>query len=485
MSELIVRVEIGHQLARITPVDVEALLAEELSYTEHRFQTGGRHGYQLQSQRPLLVRRDDAGGLLIPSGLAAAAQELLTAAGWQVAVTDHRQLGPLLQPDPLVLADVHPDNQALLNAILEEPRRLLMMADPIDWFRLPSLLCKVLPRARTLLALNASRRDLARLRGNLQQAARLPVSLFADYTWPLEGGRLLCSLQDLQMHNGQFDMVIVLDAVQALSPAYCNAIAGLRWQRVYGLVPPERQLRPATRLLLESRFGPLFRVPDPEMTQAAVQVWWAEPPWMPDIGPADALQRKRALYWHNAARNDRLAAIVSAIATANEPALASAGLVLGGSTLLSALGKWPGVTIVVESTEHAGELLRRLDGWELRSMQPGTIKSAARRPFLVRQLDKLVVTYAAASRLKTVDTDVLIWAGADYPPELPGFPPPDSEMAERVVLIDLADDADAAARAAVQRRFQEYHKRGWTSMQAPRWARQRDGGAGLAGRQGR
>jgi hypothetical protein len=287
------------------------------------------------------------------------------------------------------------------------------------------------------------------------------------------------------MHNGQFDMVIVLDAVQALSPAYCEAIAGLRWQRVYGLVPPERRLSSTTQLHLESRFGPLFRVPDPEMTQAAVQVWWAEPPWMPEIGPANPLQRKRVLYWHNAARNDWLAAIASAVATANEPALASAGLVLAGSTVLSALGKWPGVTIVVESTEHAGELLRRLRGWELLSTQSDSNKIDPKRVWQVRQLNRTVATYAAASRLKYLDTDLLIWAGADYPPELPGFPPPASEMAERVVLIDVADDADAAAQAAVRRRFQEYTTRGWISMQAPRWARQRDARPGLAGRQGR
>jgi hypothetical protein len=82
----------------------------------------------------------------------------------------------------------------------------------------------------------------------------------------------------------------------------------------------------------------------------------------------------------------------------------------------------------------------------------------------------VIVTYLAVSRLEVLDTDVLVWAGCEYSPAFKEFPPRGAERQRTILLVDLADDFDSVAKAAVRSRLHNYIARGWASVGAPCWA---------------
>jgi hypothetical protein len=232
-----VLITVGHQLARVTPSTVTGLLRDELAYTATEFGAGGPLGYHRQSRRLLLVRPDDEGGLLVPTGLVSLVRDRLSQAGLHVQVDDRRAFGARLTSCHEALEAVRPAEQGLLRAVAQEPRMLIEARGRADLVRKVALVCGLFPQARVLLALNAGRRHLRALRRGLLDAG-VPFHGVHDYSWSFEGGRLVGSLGDLDMHNGNFDLVIVADALQALGPAHDEAFVRLGHQRVYGFVAP-------------------------------------------------------------------------------------------------------------------------------------------------------------------------------------------------------------------------------------------------------
>src|SRR5262245_30445087 len=321
-------IEVGHQLARIIPANVEGLLAEGLSYTAHDVVAGGALGYRLRRVRRRLIRPDGKGGLLIPSGLVALVAERLAAAGVEVSVSDRRQFGDRLRPCAAVLRSGGLERD-LMQSLAAQPRALVEARGHADRVRRIALICRLFPTARVMVALNASRRALQRLRRELQREAGLAFHGVQRYPWPFEGGRLVCPLHYFDIHNGEdFDLFIFVDATQVLSqprrkdeptakPARRaaeprvhadrdHAFARLIHQRVYGFLAPDTGLSATTRLLLQARFGPICRALDPRGAVSAVEVLCVLPPFSSPIGETTALGRKRMAFWANTKRNDYL-----------------------------------------------------------------------------------------------------------------------------------------------------------------------------------
>jgi hypothetical protein len=469
-----VLITVGHQLARVTPSTAAGLLADELACTATQYSAGGPLGYQRQTRRLLLVRPDDEGGLLVPTGLVDVVRRRLIQAGFQVRVDDRRCFEARLTPCQEALDAAHPADRGLLRAVVQEPRMLIEAGGRTDLVRKMALICKLFPQARVLLALNAGRRQLRALRRSLRDAGA-PFHGVADYPWSFEGGRLAASLADFDLHNGvDFDLVLFADALQALGPAHDEAFVRLGHQRVYGFVAPGLPLSAGSRLRLLERFGPfVYPAPDPRGAEAAVSVYWLEPSWVSPVGDVGALQRKRRAFWHNGLRNDDIAAVARALRDRDDRFVAERGLLLAEDDCTS----YPGragrtVAVLVESTQHGRELLRRLPGWALRDAVP---VPPGCRPRLLDPLewglfDQTIITYAVAARERVLDVDVLVCAGPEWPPALAGFLPRSLRPGRRVLLVDLADDVDGAARAAVRRRLRDHAARGWASRGAPRWA---------------
>jgi hypothetical protein len=226
-----VLITVGHQLARVTPDAVAGLVRDELAYTAHEFCAGGPLGYERQTRRLLLVRPDGEGGLLVPTGLVDVVRGRLVQAGLQVRVDDRRTFEARLTPCHEALDAAHAADRGLLRAVARQPRMLIEARDRADLVRKVALVCQLFPQARVMVALNAGRRQLRALRRALQDAG-VPFHGVHDYPWSFEGGRLVGSLADLDMHNGvDFDLVILADALQALGPAHDKAFARLEHQR--------------------------------------------------------------------------------------------------------------------------------------------------------------------------------------------------------------------------------------------------------------
>jgi hypothetical protein len=317
-----------------------------------------------------------------------------------------------------------------------------------------------------MVAGNASRKKLRQLRDQLRQAGGGNFELTGDYRWPFEGGRLVCSLSNLDMHNGHdFDLVIFLDALQVLSANHARAFARLDYQRVYGFLSQDRPMSGTGRLLLQAHFGPtLHRSYGPLGSPAAVRVLWVQPPWVGELGDVSSLERKRLGFWHREERNDFVARVASSCSTGTETAVSSCGIVLPDGW-----ADWPGggpaVTVLVESAEHGRELLGRLPGWGLLS---ALTPDQEIDPYELSPLATKILTLVEASRFHVADTDVLVVAGPESPFELKAFPP--RSQAGGVLVVDLADDFDQAARAAVRRRLESYEARGWPSAGTLDWA---------------
>jgi hypothetical protein len=476
-----VLVQVSNQIARVVPGAVERLLATELTYIDTSFAPGGPLGYRRQSERVRLVRRDADGALWVPAGLAHLVVAKLEAAGCCVRVEHYYTLDERARPSAAILEAATGPDRDLLAAVVREPRGLIQARGVADVVRRVALLCRLFPDARVMIALNGSREKLRRLRRRLQQAGAGRVDVLGHYGWPWRDGRLLCSLADLgasgKARHRDFDVVILPEALQVLAPEHSEAMLRLHHHRVYGFVPVHASVSGRARLKLQALVGPLIhRAADPRGDPAEVVVHWCQPPWAPPAGDVTALERKRAAYWGNAGRNDLIATVARAFSACDEQALWGCGLLLaddGGTPPTSR----PAVTVLVESTEHARELLRLLPGWEVLDAvptPPGARPAFPKDPFRLRPLDKVIVTVLAAARLVTLDTDVLVRAGPECPLELAGFPPR-SAGPRRVLLVDVADDGDGLARAAVGRRLRDYAARGWASTGAPSWAAH-DGG---------
>lgn len=198
--------------------------------------------------------------------------------------------------------------------------------------------------------------------------------------------------------------------------------------------------------------------------QQPTDVRWAIPPWCRSLGLLDALERKRQAYWHNDPRNDFITQISSAIATGDAEKLWQLGLFLDEDG--TKMAHFPAVAVLVESTEHGRELLRRLPGWRLLNRTPGSKQVLAAGA----RLDKVIFTLARAGTLPTIDTDVVIRAdGGPWPLNLPQSTGRSTAQGAAPVIVDVADDADKFAKAATRRRHESYVARGWAIVEGPSW----------------
>jgi hypothetical protein len=475
-----VTVEVYNQAARIVPGELESLLARDLTYTSCNFLPGGPRGFRRQNETVRLFRRDADGALWVPAGLAQVVVGKLEAAGLRVRIEHYYTLDERARPSALVLSAATGSDWDFLAAVACEPRGVIQARGAVEVARLVALLCRLFPDARVMIALNGSRAKLRRLRRRLQLAGAGRVDVLGHYGWPWRGGRLVCSLAHLDASakspDSAFDVVVLPEALQALAPGHTAALTRWRCGHIYGFVPVSAALSGRARLKLLALVGPVIhRAADPRGDPAEVVVHWCQPPWVPPAGDVAALARKRFAFWNNATRNDFIAAVARAFSACDEQALWACGLLLaGGGTPLTSR---PGVTVLVESAEHARALLQRLPGWEALDAvptPPGARPAFPRDPFRLRPLDRVIVTSLAAARLEVVDTDVLVRAGPECPLGLAGFPPR-SMGPRRVLLVDVADDCDGLARAAVCRRLRDYAARGWAPVGVPAWAAH-DGG---------
>jgi hypothetical protein len=472
-------IEIGGIFAWIRPADAASLVLLALGYTRTTFAANCSGGFIKKQRRETFYAWEQDGSLRILAGHVGRVKDLLERAGLAVTIRDHRRFRAQATPNLSLVAAAQGYRQRFLETIVREPRGLLEVSKQAHVLGLTAEICRLFPEARIYIPVG-TRKQVARTRRKLQGILRAPVYVAEDYPWPWEGGRLVCSLQTFDRHNADdLEVVVCPEASKATVPAHVKSFGTLSQQRLYGFVRDGQTFSTQERLRLEGLFGPImYRTHDPRGPKATVQVRWCVPPTSYRAGEPTALVKKRGSWWHNDRRNDLIARLAGALRAGDQEALWQCGLFLAEDEDVLLTAHRRNVAILVESVEHGLELCRRLPGWRLWSAvpkvpQPGNQSADARSNGGISVLDRVILALVQASRLESVNTDVLIVAsGQGWPDALPGFPPRSWCRDHPVVLVDLADDFDTDARQATLRRRRAYAGRGWHELNTPTWMRQ-------------
>jgi hypothetical protein len=462
-------VEIDHLRAWL-PAAVESVIARKLTLSTTLFIPGGEYGYTRHTGVEHLYWRDPDGRIVVMAGLATRVIKILTEAGYKVTVIDHRRYRPKITPAPVLNDNTHPD-ALFLNTMAGVSRGTIISPSENESVRLAELICSRFPAANIMMVVAGDRRRIRRTREKLQAAGVCDASALQDYKTPYEGGRLVCGYHAFDRHDPKdFDLYIFCDAVTTVTRRRVDVYTRFRDQRVYAFIPSRRRIGEEMRLRLEQVFGPtIYRSPDPRGEEATVRVTWCQPPWAPPVRTLAPLERKRMGYWHNASRNDFLVSIAQGVVEGDVLKLGEHGIFLPEREVIDEKGRLA-VTILVESTEHGKELLRRLPGWRLWVATPDSPSMEQfRDPFHSRWLDKVIITTVRAHSVKALDADVLIRAGGTGTVSLPGFPPRVQQLGEDIVLVDIADDFDKVAKGETRSRYAGYRARGWPSVGVPTW----------------
>lgn len=450
-----VQIVVGNQEAIITPVTVEPMLRDVLSYSRFEFTpiSSGGFGSRKVAEHCVRVHEHD---LRIPAGLVRRAFVALTGRGMKVEIISNRFFPERAQADRMAI--ITEGAPRILAEKLERTTRGLIVAPTRDSAASAiGTMLRVLPRSRTLIVVN-SHADIRRYRERLHLQYQGRVDSLRTYEWPYEGGRLVITLKMFRdTEAAEFDTVILADGMKALSPAVATALANEGHYRCYGLVrsvlsDPDELFR------LEAAIGYVIHCcPGKRGETAGVQVAWCVPPWSP---PAPAhlspLDSKRRSLWRNASRNQFIAKIAQAIEADDHDRMTECGLFVASSRFVRQRD-WRSITILADSVEHATALLAILPGWKLRRAFVDVTADPWNRP-----LHRTILTCLAASELQDLDTDVLIRAdGNSSGPPPACYPPPAPIKPRTVLLIDLVDDVDEKMVKAGLTRHREYRRHGW------------------------
>jgi hypothetical protein len=469
-------IEIGSIFAWVRPGDVAPLLTPALCYTSTLFAPNELGGFTKVRRRVCHCELEAGGAFRILIGHVTLVQNILENAGLTVTVQDHRQFGVKATPNLQAIREARGNDRTFLEVVGRHPRGLIEVRSQADMLRFSALICKLFPMARIFIPV-ATRKQVVWTRRELQRTLSEPVNVVGDYSWPWEGGRLVCTLRAFPAWNADdLEVIICPEAAHAVVPGHFRAFGRLPFQRVYGFVRAGKELSAKSRFNLEGLFGPVvYGIADPRGPEATVQVHWCIPPACYPVGDLAALERKRRSYWSNDRRNALIAAVAGAFRAGNRESLWQHGLFLAEDEGAFLFEDRRSVAILVESAEHGRELHRRLPGWNLWDAMPtpptpNNLPPGVQSIWDLGVLDQVILTLARASRLETVYTDMFVVAsGQGWPDALRGFPPRSVRGDHQVVLVDLADDFDEVARQATLRRQRAYAGRGWRLTNTPAW----------------
>lgn len=227
---------------------------------------------------------------------------------------------------------------------------------------------------------------------------------------------------------------------------------------------PLSAIHPIDALTLEAFFGPvvadLTRLED---TLTSVTVVWLPAAAYPAGRPSTSLDRKRDVFWKNAARNQLLAIVAAALGDGDQRALQSAG-VDSIKQLVQPRLDTDGLTvaIVVENREHGRQLLSHLPRWSL--------IDAPDKVLLLGEIPRQAIVTLPVAQECWPDADVVIYAAGNGDHWIDGCGPPGIPLRDSMLVIDVADDVDEEARDHCRWRDRDYSRRRWLAAGVrPAW----------------
>lgn len=267
------------------------------------------------------------------------------------------------------------------------------------------------------------------------------------------------------------DILIVLDAPEALGQFARLALSGAPQARLYGLLDRTRRLAPYDRDRVLALFGlDEVVIPRHGCVERPVEVVAVRVTGGPSVAPgADVVALKRRAVWLNPVRNRRLARLAGALAQGDLGRVAAESPSL--STRLGD-GSKSRVVVLVENVEHALALADRLHGWPIVTGPDVATVGLSRRQVAALedcrwrggdQPARVVATLAGLDAAGLVEPDVVIRAdgGADVPEALANYCITHNHLARSLLLIDPDDRHHPVLRRWGRRRLNSYLARGW------------------------
>jgi len=465
----VVRITVTGDLAAVEP-SCRWILEPALHVSRRVYRAGGPRGFVGLACGARFYTVDQRGRGLIPAGLVARAAACLESQGHPVTVVDRAPRNPRLVVDPAAAESMAVPDRELADAVAGRARGQIVYGRTADCAAALAAIVRVSPRARVTIV-TAGVGEAKVIRGQLSRQAAEAVGLYA------RGGHRA----DDRLRVGTFrsadpglgDLVLVADVTRALGSRAVDFLTAVRARGLFGFVPEGTVMSRREGLRLESIFGPVVRrIGRPGGGPRDVRVLIAESPVFNPQAGAIGLRWKRDAVWHDAARNERIAALAVALEIGDEDVLRR-----HGARLRSQYGVAPDersprrVVVLVESPEHGRELVGRLPGWRLLSgpangrqrhgAEGGDFGSEA----AVHGWEhaRSVMTLLHANSVRRLDIDVLVRAdGTPWPLRLAGFPPARrAGDADPVLLVDLADEEDGRPGHALSERLRDYADRDW------------------------
>jgi hypothetical protein len=248
-----------------------------------------------------------------------------------------------------------------------------------------------------------------------------------------------------------WDMLFLPCAHEAMGEKLVEAMLRIQAPRVYACVRPQRNVDRLLEVRLQQVAGQVIH--RLKHRRLPVRVVFLPAPQCAVRERKQALQRKKAFYWHNHARNAFVASVAQACAAGNWAKLR--GLGFHGGELTTAKHGKPRVAVLVESLRHAWALQQLLADWETRSMDNTTDKNTQ------GEANALVTAVYAAT--KPINADIIVCAaGTEWPMRLKRFPPlVRAKGAAAVLIIDFADAFSRQVISDTERRAKAYARNGY------------------------
>jgi hypothetical protein len=230
--------------------------------------------------------------------------------------------------------------------------------------------------------------------------------------------------------------------------------------RVYGFVGRDMRLGRRGRIRLEALAGPvIYRL---GADHAGVRVLWLPTPDCPQIGNnMTALAFKRRAYWHSNNRNDYVAAVARSLGNQDGEKFIGYGIPFRDGKPVLRHAPDTKIAVLAACTEQAGELHKRLPGWQVLDAVPHNGKKEAGAT--ERDMPGTIITEMQAGKEGLV-ADVVIRAGGSSGNMcFKGFPPTKNKDKRDAILADFSDTFDRRAIQDAKRRQREYELLGWES----------------------
>jgi hypothetical protein len=483
MSNAAVKIIVGQNHIAVMDPPVLAILPL-LQYKERRYVPGGPTGYRSVDEVIPLGHLDFRDRVGFSAGLLPRVQRELQELGHHVQVEDLRRIGDRMEIDDEVFDDLDPKDRTLISDIAPHFQGQVQVRMPKDAYGHCVTIARIFPRAKIVIAVATyeavgdiwerlttaleHERIGLEMSGVSQSGDRIVVT---TYKCAKAGARRL-PVEDYEEDDAEtLDILLLPHGEQATGKVPKDMVAGLKPRKGYAFIQAGRRQDRHVELALEAMAGPIVhRIGKPHV---GVRVVMVPAPGMTVVTSTTttvetsttALEQKRSFYWCNEARNRLIADIATAVWHGRYDKLRQYGFSDRDMQRININGSMR-VVIVVESPEHARNLLKLLPTWgmfdkvPLERRQPRVLATTENDVPITR---RVIVTQQYTGKQRTRADIVIRATGTPWGLRVKGFPAVAHIQDKRPALwIDFADTFDKDAHRDAHRRAEEYRRRGYT-----------------------